>query len=145
MSSILTHDFEIKEGLALVTKLTDVEEQFGFRSSWNIVPYQYDVDLGLIADLKIASTRSVSTHTTVMLVCLSFVGHLSVARSQSIKRKLLERLVEQRDIWHALPSEVSDWWRKRDKLDIDDTGDTPELVGSSADRARIFLRELPPS
>ncbi len=52
MSAVLTHDIETRVGFDLADKLADVEEQFGFRSAWNIVPHDYKVDLGLIADLK---------------------------------------------------------------------------------------------
>lgn len=52
MSSVLTHDIETKDGLALADKLAALEEGFGFRSAWNVVPHKYRIDLGLIADLK---------------------------------------------------------------------------------------------
>jgi peptidoglycan/xylan/chitin deacetylase (PgdA/CDA1 family) len=52
MSAVLTHDVETKAGLALINELATIEEQHGFRSAWNIIPYDYEVDLGLIADLK---------------------------------------------------------------------------------------------
>lgn len=52
MASVLTHDVETAEGAARVDRLAVVEEQNGFRSCWNFVPYKYKIDPGLIADLK---------------------------------------------------------------------------------------------
>jgi peptidoglycan/xylan/chitin deacetylase (PgdA/CDA1 family) len=47
---ILTHDVETAEGLALALELADVEEERGFRSSFNLGAW-YDVDPGLIEEL----------------------------------------------------------------------------------------------
>jgi len=52
MSVVLTHDVETKEGVALVDRLAKLEEQYGFRSVWNFIPYKYKIDRGLIDDLK---------------------------------------------------------------------------------------------
>lgn len=52
MSAVLTHDVETKDGLALADRLAKIEEQFNFRSAWNVIPHKYEVDLGLISDLK---------------------------------------------------------------------------------------------
>ncbi len=49
---VLTHDIEEQRGVSLVSKLAEIEESFGFRSSWNFVPYKYNIDEGLIRDLK---------------------------------------------------------------------------------------------
>ncbi len=49
---VLTHDIEEQRGVSLVSKLAEIEESFGFRSSWNFVPYKYKIDEGLIRDLK---------------------------------------------------------------------------------------------
>jgi len=49
---VLTHDVEEQRGASLVSKLAEMEESFGFRSSWNFVPYKYKIDEGLIRDLK---------------------------------------------------------------------------------------------
>lgn len=49
---VLTHDVETSDGLRHVLRVAQIEEELGFRSSWNFVPYKYDVDPGLIADLK---------------------------------------------------------------------------------------------
>ncbi len=49
---VLTHDVETADGLRLVPKIAQMEEDLGFRSSWNIVPYKYQVDMDLIEDLR---------------------------------------------------------------------------------------------
>ena len=259
MSSVLTHDVETKEGLALVDQLAAIEEQFGFRSSWNIVPYLYDVDFELIADLKdrghevgvhgynhdgrlFESQRTFrrrtkrinqaitdfgsdgfrapmvhrnlrwmealnidydsscfdidpfqampggvggpwpfiagkfvelpytlpQDHTLLisltetspriwiektkflrgiagMSLLITHPDYLDTAQRLDIYREFLEHLAGQQDVWHALPREVSAWWRQRDQLRIDGAGDTLRLVGPSADRARmISLSELQP-
>ncbi len=48
----LTHDVETREGMRLIDELARIEEELGFRSSWNIVPYKYAIDDGLLADLR---------------------------------------------------------------------------------------------
>jgi peptidoglycan/xylan/chitin deacetylase (PgdA/CDA1 family) len=49
---VLTHDVESADGLRNVERLAAIEEDLGFRSSWNFVPYKYRIDMGLIADLR---------------------------------------------------------------------------------------------
>jgi hypothetical protein len=51
-SFVLTHDIETADGMRRVAKIADLEEELGFRSSWNIVPHKYPIDRGLIADLQ---------------------------------------------------------------------------------------------
>lgn len=52
MSSCLTHDVETKTGHDLVDQLATIEESYGFRSAWNFIPYHYNIDQGLLQDLK---------------------------------------------------------------------------------------------
>ncbi len=49
---VLTHDVETAEGMRRVLQIADLEQELGFRSSWNIVPYKYSVDRGVIRDLQ---------------------------------------------------------------------------------------------
>ncbi len=49
---VLTHDVETKDGLRWISRLADLEEKLGFRSSWNFVPYKYKIDRGLVRDLR---------------------------------------------------------------------------------------------
>ncbi|MEM9643396.1 MAG: hypothetical protein AAF989_00270 [Planctomycetota bacterium] len=52
LATVLTHDVETKDGVALVDELARAEESLGFRSAWNFIPRKYDIDPGLLADLK---------------------------------------------------------------------------------------------
>jgi peptidoglycan/xylan/chitin deacetylase (PgdA/CDA1 family) len=49
---ILTHDVESGEGLRRVLEIADIEQERGFRSSFNIVASSYDIDHGVIRELK---------------------------------------------------------------------------------------------
>ena len=49
---VLTHDVEEQAGLSIIPRLADLEEKLGFRSSWNLVPYKYKIDQGLVRDLR---------------------------------------------------------------------------------------------
>jgi peptidoglycan/xylan/chitin deacetylase (PgdA/CDA1 family) len=49
---VLTHDVETAEGMRHIARLADMEESLGFRSSWNLVPYKYPIDEGLLRDLR---------------------------------------------------------------------------------------------
>lgn len=47
---ILTHDVETAEGLRLAAQLADLEQEHGFRSSFNVGAW-YDIDPGVVRDL----------------------------------------------------------------------------------------------
>jgi peptidoglycan/xylan/chitin deacetylase (PgdA/CDA1 family) len=49
---ILTHDVETAEGQAYIRAVVDLEESYGFRSSFNFVPERYPLDMELIEDLR---------------------------------------------------------------------------------------------
>jgi hypothetical protein len=48
----ITHDVETKEGQAHARAVADLDESFGFRSSFNFVQEQYPLDYELIEDLR---------------------------------------------------------------------------------------------
>jgi peptidoglycan/xylan/chitin deacetylase (PgdA/CDA1 family) len=48
----LTHDVESEPGLRLALELADLEEERGFRSSFNVVGAQYPVDHGILRELR---------------------------------------------------------------------------------------------
>ena len=52
LAFVLTHDIETAEGQAFVPTLARLEEQLGFRSSFNFVAERYPLDRGLIRDLQ---------------------------------------------------------------------------------------------
>lgn len=49
---ILTHDVEEQEGFNFIPSIIELEEKYGFKSSWNIVPYKYKIDEGIINLIK---------------------------------------------------------------------------------------------
>ena len=49
---VLTHDVEDADGQKFIPAVADLEEEFGFRSSFNFVPERYPVDWGLLDDLR---------------------------------------------------------------------------------------------
>ena len=51
-AAVLTHDIESYEGTKRITKIMEIEEKHGFRSSWNIVPYLYPLDEGLLREIR---------------------------------------------------------------------------------------------
>ena len=51
-AGVLTHDVETLKGLKRVPKIMDIEEKYGFRSSWNIVPHLYPIDKGILREIR---------------------------------------------------------------------------------------------
>jgi peptidoglycan/xylan/chitin deacetylase (PgdA/CDA1 family) len=49
---LLTHDVEEEHGFRFIPKVIELEEKYGFKSSWNIVPYKYKIDSGIISLIK---------------------------------------------------------------------------------------------
>lgn len=49
---ILTHDVEEENGLKFIPSVLELEERYGFKSSWNIVPYKYKIDQNKIELIK---------------------------------------------------------------------------------------------
>jgi peptidoglycan/xylan/chitin deacetylase (PgdA/CDA1 family) len=48
---VLTHDVETAEGMQRILQIADLEEELGFRSSWNFVPFRYAIDRRLLREL----------------------------------------------------------------------------------------------
>jgi len=49
---VLTHDIESSKGQAFIRNVADLEEELGFRSSFNFVPERYPVDYVLMDELR---------------------------------------------------------------------------------------------
>lgn len=49
---VLTHDVEEQQGFDFIPQVIELEEKYGFKSSWNIVPYKYKIDDGRINFIK---------------------------------------------------------------------------------------------
>jgi peptidoglycan/xylan/chitin deacetylase (PgdA/CDA1 family) len=45
---IITHDVEEQKGFNFIPKIIELEKKYGFKVSWNIVPYKYKIDKGII-------------------------------------------------------------------------------------------------
>ncbi|MDA3885156.1 MAG: polysaccharide deacetylase family protein [Candidatus Delongbacteria bacterium] len=58
---ILTHDVDTEEGFDNIPNILKIEEELGFKSSWNIVPYKYSIDQGII-DLINKSGHEIGIH-----------------------------------------------------------------------------------
>lgn len=52
MCAVLTHDVETEEGAGRVLEIAQLEEEFGFRSAWNFIPYKYPIDPVLLDELQ---------------------------------------------------------------------------------------------
>lgn len=51
-SLVITHDVEEQEGFNFIPKILELEKKYNFISSWNIVPYKYKIDDGIINLIK---------------------------------------------------------------------------------------------
>jgi glycosyltransferase involved in cell wall biosynthesis/peptidoglycan/xylan/chitin deacetylase (PgdA/CDA1 family) len=60
-SLVLTHDVESADGMRLIPQLAEIENNLGLRSCWNIVPYKYKVDRGIVNDL-VAQGHEIGIH-----------------------------------------------------------------------------------
>jgi peptidoglycan/xylan/chitin deacetylase (PgdA/CDA1 family) len=49
---VLTHDVEEQQGFDYMLKVAAEEEKLGLRSCWNLVPYKYRIDPGVVRELK---------------------------------------------------------------------------------------------
>ena len=49
---VLTHDIESHVGLSRALELAEMEERFGLRSAWYVVPAKYDIDPGVLRELQ---------------------------------------------------------------------------------------------
>jgi len=58
---VLTHDVDTQEGFDNIPKILMLEQDLGFKSSWNIVPYKYKIDQGII-DLINGSGHEIGIH-----------------------------------------------------------------------------------
>jgi peptidoglycan/xylan/chitin deacetylase (PgdA/CDA1 family) len=45
---IITHDVEEQKGFNFIPRIIELEKKYGFKVSWNIVPYKYKIDKGII-------------------------------------------------------------------------------------------------
>lgn len=60
-SLVLTHDVESADGMKMIPHLAKIENELGLKSCWNIVPFKYKVDRGLLRDL-VAQGHEIGIH-----------------------------------------------------------------------------------
>lgn len=60
-SIIITHDVETQEGYDFIPKVIALEQIYGFRGSWNLVPYKYKLHPEII-DLIIKTGNEIGIH-----------------------------------------------------------------------------------
>lgn len=58
---VLTHDVDTHEGFQNIPRIFETEQRLGLRSSWNIVPYKYKIDRGVI-DLLRSNGHEIGIH-----------------------------------------------------------------------------------
>lgn len=49
---VLTHDVETAQGFKFIPKVIELEKKYNFRSSWNLVPYKYKSDNGILRFIR---------------------------------------------------------------------------------------------
>jgi glycosyltransferase involved in cell wall biosynthesis/peptidoglycan/xylan/chitin deacetylase (PgdA/CDA1 family) len=60
-SLVLTHDVESADGMRMIPQLAEIENKLGLKSCWNIVPFKYKIDRGLLDDL-VAQGHEIGIH-----------------------------------------------------------------------------------
>jgi peptidoglycan/xylan/chitin deacetylase (PgdA/CDA1 family) len=74
-----------------------------------------------------------------MALLVTHPDYLTDARALRAYQSLLERYVGDGSAWHAVPAQVSSWWRQRSVLEIVRSGSGWSVSGEGAARARIKL------
>lgn len=49
---VLTHDVETQKGFNFIPKVIELEQKYNFKSSWNIVPYKYNIIYDIIDEIR---------------------------------------------------------------------------------------------
>jgi peptidoglycan/xylan/chitin deacetylase (PgdA/CDA1 family) len=90
---VITHDVEWDAGLRIAPELVSIEKQFGFVSSFNIVPERYPIDWQIVGQLREAGCE-IGVHG------LKHDGKLFLSRR--VFRKRLVRIHEYAKKWGAV-------------------------------------------
>jgi hypothetical protein len=78
----------------------------------------------------------------------TFIVHpdyITESGTQAVYKDLLTMLAELRHreaLWFALPGDVNDWWRARDRMSIIEDGGSWRVVGDGAERAVLAFAKL---
>jgi peptidoglycan/xylan/chitin deacetylase (PgdA/CDA1 family) len=68
--------------------------------------------------------------------------YLDTPRRLRMYEEFLEYLSAQSDGWHALPREVAQWWRTRERLSCVQAGGSPRVEGPGAERASVAWAQV---
>ena len=73
-----------------------------------------------------------------MAMLVTHPDYLDTSLRLDAYRQFLEHVVEQPRCWKALPSQIANWWRQRDNLEILRDDASAEIIGPQSDRARLL-------
>ncbi|HLX37415.1 MAG TPA: hypothetical protein VKR29_06415 [Candidatus Binataceae bacterium] len=91
-SIVLTHDVESEEGFARVEQMADLEERYGFKSSWNLPLAQYQIDWKAVERMR-ARGFEFGAHG------LAHDGRMFRSRHDfEVCKMLVERLAQEHDL-----------------------------------------------
>ena len=49
---VLTHDVETQKGFNFIPKIIELEKKYNFKSSWNLVPYKYNITDDILDEIR---------------------------------------------------------------------------------------------
>jgi len=49
---VLTHDVETQKGFKFIPKVIELEQKYNFKSSWNLVPYKYNITDDILDEIR---------------------------------------------------------------------------------------------
>jgi peptidoglycan/xylan/chitin deacetylase (PgdA/CDA1 family) len=79
-----------------------------------------------------------------MILTLTHPDYMELERYLGAYEKLLEHLAAMENAWHALPSQVAAWWRRRSRLKLKVERGLPRIEGVDAgDAAAVRLSREP--
>jgi len=79
-----------------------------------------------------------------LILTLTHPDYSSTSPALHEYEELLKYLRHTDGAWHALPSEVANWWRKRSAMRLESDGQTVRIVGDGATAASVKLLSANP-
>lgn len=49
---VITHDVETQKGFEFIPKVIELEQKYNFKSSWNLVPYKYNITDDIVNEIR---------------------------------------------------------------------------------------------
>src|SRR6266849_3533081 len=151
---MMTHDVETSTGRDRCTALMDVDDSFGIKAAFGIVPEErYEVSPSLLESMRNRGFELVIQdfnhdgqlfdNKEEFLRRANIIIHPDYVMAHdtlSVYESLLGHLRELRQktrIWSALPAEVDLWWRARSKMSVVKEGDSWRIAGDHSGRAVV--------